>query len=267
MEWNMEFPQIMGILNVTPDSFSDGGMYISEEAAIEHAYRLASLGADIIDIGGESTRPGANEVPEDEEIERVIPIVKQVRKELPNIKISIDTTKFKVAKLAIEAGANIINDVSGLNFDEKLSDLAAQNDASLIIMHMQGKPRNMQKNPVYNNVVEDVYKYLSEKTELAKAHGVKDVIVDVGIGFGKTYDHNIQLLKNIEKFNNITGKQLLGISRKSFIGKMLDIETPRTRDIATSLIHSVLLQKNIHIIRVHNVEQIVQLKKISQTFL
>ncbi len=259
----MAFPKIMGILNVTPDSFSDGGKYNSLEKAIARAEKMIRDGADIIDIGGESTRPGADEVSPEEEIERVIPVISSIKKKFPGIEVSCDTTKHEVANAAIAEGADIINDISGLDFDERLAHLVAKYNKSLVIMHIQGRPRTMQNNPVYKNVVEDIFSILEKKIAFAKSIGVKNVIADVGIGFGKTVEHNIELLKNYDRFNGLKVPLLLGISRKSFIAKTLGIENPEKRDVPTALIHSLLIKKNIDIIRVHDVAMHNMLRQLN----
>lgn len=260
------FPEIMGILNVTPDSFSDGGNFFNSQTAVEHALRMIDQGADIIDIGGESTRPGAAEVAIVDEISRVIPVIREIKKLRANARISIDTTKYDVAKASLDLGAEIINDISGLKFDSRLAELANEYDASLCIMHINGIPRTMQTNPVYTDVVSEVLDFLKSQVNLAFSMDVKKVIVDVGIGFGKTVEHNLALLKNINTFNIAGTSQLLGISRKSFIGKSFNIENPQDRDVHTALIHSILLKANIDIIRVHNVGLITDLKKIDEIF-
>jgi dihydropteroate synthase len=256
------FPKIMGILNITPDSFSDGGKFFDFKSAIREGISHIENGADIIDIGGESTRPGADTVTEDEEIKRVIPVIKQFKKIFPELVISIDTTKYNVAKSALDEGASIINDISALGQDIRLAKLASEYNASLIIMHIQGTPRTMQKNPFYNNVVSEIYEYLKQRIALARSFGVNSIIADIGIGFGKTLEHNLELLRNIEEFKKLDVPLCLGISRKAFIGKILGIEIPSERDIPTVLLHALLLTKNIEIIRVHNVELISMLKKI-----
>jgi dihydropteroate synthase len=248
-----EFPLIMGILNVTPDSFSDGGLHFGTEQAISHGLKLLADGADILDIGGESTRPGAPEVSEDEENRRVIPVIEGILKEKPETVISIDSTKYEVAKQALQSGARIINDISGLDKDIRLAELASETGAALILMHIQGIPRTMQANPVYGNVVAEVFDKLQSKIETAGKYGVTDIIADIGIGFGKTVEHNLQLLKNIEIFYKLGVPLLLGISRKSFIGKTLGIETPSERDMASAMIHALLPGFGGDIIRVHNV--------------
>lgn len=257
-------PKIMGILNVTPNSFSDGGQYITTKSAIEHGLEMIAQGADIIDIGGESTRPGSEGVSIEDELNRVIPVLEGIKKINPEIKISIDTTKYEVAWLALEKGANIINDVSGLTAEPRFVDLAKEYNADLVIMHRKGTPKNMQDNPQYEDVVKEVHDYLSQQSKLAE--GIENVYVDVGIGFGKTLEHNIELLKNLKKFNDITGKQLLGISRKAFINTLFDIEIAKDRDIHTAMIHQQLLVNDVDTIRVHNVKLIRDMLEISKTF-
>lgn len=251
----------MGILNITPDSFSDGGDYSNFSAALAQALRLIEDGADIIDIGGESTRPGAAAVDTETELNRVVPIVEALKKEKPECKISVDTTKLEVAAAAAAAGADIINDVSGLDFDVRLADTAAEYNLGLVLMHMKGTPGNMQNNPTYDNVVEDVFEALAEKIRTAKSRGVKKIIADVGIGFGKTLEHNRILLKNHERFEALGVPLLLGISRKSFIGNYFGISDPKQRDIETALLHTLLLNKRIDIIRVHNVALLARVKQ------
>lgn len=265
MNNTIKFPQIMGILNITPDSFSDGGKFSEKDAAIRHAEEMINDGADIIDIGGESTRPNAESVSEDEELSRVIPIVESLHKLHPQVKLSVDTTKSKVAEEAIKAGASIINDISGLSFDPTIADVCAKYNKELVIMHIKGEPRTMQANPQYDDLISEVYSFLEEKIAYAKSRGVSKIYADIGIGFGKTVEHNIELLKNAEKFNELGVPQLLGISRKSFIGKLLDIDSPENRDCPTVYIHALLLNKNIEIIRVHNVKLHSQLRTIYNT--
>ncbi|MGQ9818399.1 MAG: dihydropteroate synthase [Candidatus Kapaibacteriales bacterium] len=250
----------MGILNVTPDSFSDGGKFLNKEQAIEWGLTLLEDGADIIDIGGESTRPYAKPVSPEEEINRVIPVIEGILNHKPDAFISVDTTKSKVAVSAVKAGAKMINDVSGLQNDPNIAEVANKYSASLVIMHMKGTPQTMQVNPHYDNIVGEVYEFLESKIEFAKKNGVKEIYADVGIGFGKTVEHNWELLRNIEKFYSLGIPLLLGISRKSFIGKTLGIENPVDRDLPTLLLHTLLLTKNIEIIRVHNVRQFHVLK-------
>ena len=257
---NNNFPLIMGIINVTPDSFSDGGLHLQADSAINHALLLASQGADILDIGGESTRPGAISISVKEGLIRVIPVIQGIRDAGCELPISIDTIKPVVARKAIEAGATIINDISGLALGTELALIAAEYDASLIIMHSKGTPQTMQINPYYHDIVQEIASFLLEKAHIAKECGVKDIILDIGIGFGKTVDHNWQLLSSLSTFATLGYPLMLGISRKSFIGKSLLIDTPAERDITTALLHAMLLHTKMHILRVHNVKLMDQLR-------
>lgn len=257
-------PKIMGILNVTPNSFSDGGQYITKELALQHAFEMISNGADIIDIGGESTRPGSEGVSLDDELNRVIPVIDGIRKVNSDIAISIDTTKYEVAKQALDKGATIINDISGLTTEPRFVDLAKEYKANLVIMHKQGTPKDMQNSPHYANVVNDVYSFLNTQSKLAK--DIDNVYIDVGIGFGKTLDHNVALLNHLQIFNDITGKQLLGISRKAFINMLFGIENANDRDAHTAMIHQRLLSTKVDIIRVHNVKLIRDMLEINRLF-
>lgn len=253
---------VMGILNVTPDSFSDGGKYFNLNLATEHAFEMSEDGADIIDIGGESSRPGAEEVSVEEEINRTIPTIENILKHKPNAIISIDTTKWLVAQAALEKGAKIINDISGLA-DENMLEVVKKYNASIVIMHMQGKPRTMQENPKYGNVFEEVYEYLMNKINSTKAKGVSSIIVDPGIGFGKRVNHNYELLRNLAKFQQLESPLLIGVSRKSLIGKSLNLEI-ENRDIATIILETDAVNKGAKIVRTHNVKNAVQLKKINK---
>ncbi|MBK9249758.1 MAG: dihydropteroate synthase [Ignavibacteria bacterium] len=262
-----KFPSIMGIVNVTPDSFSDGGMFMDTSLAIEHAHKLLEDGADIIDIGGESSRPGAKEIPIDEELLRVIPVIEGIRAINSSVKVSIDTVKYEVAEAALCAGASIINDISGLDNDKRLAILAGKHGAELIVMHMQGTPRTMQDNPHYDNVVQDVFKVLQQKIALAQSLGARYLMADVGIGFGKTAEHNWSLLKNLEYFHNLGVPIVLGLSRKSFLSKLLGDEHNAEKDVATLIVHALIPVMAANIIRVHNVEQMVKLKRIREMLL
>ena len=248
----------MGIINATPDSFSDGGQYLDVRRALDRIHIMRRDGASIIDIGGESTRPGSNSVSEQEEIDRVIPLLEQATSIFPDIVYSIDTTKYKVAEEAIKVGASIINDVSGLQKSPEMAHLAATKNAAYIIMHSQGDPKTMQKNPVYGNVVDDVLKFLEEKTEFAKKCGVKNIIIDPGIGFGKTLEHNLKLLAHLDKFTKIGVPVLIGVSRKSMIGKILDNRPVDDRLIGTVSIHYDALTRGAKILRVHDVKEAVE---------
>lgn len=254
----------MGILNATPDSFSDGTGVVNTDSLFHKAQRMVADDVDIIDIGGETTKPGADDTPVDVELTRVLPILKLIRQHYPALPISIDTRKAEVAEETLKAGANIINDVSGLQYNHEIASITAKHNASLVIMHSKETPKNMQNNPQYNSVVNEVYDFLHNKIYFARTKGVKHIIADVGIGFAKTTEHNITLLRNMEYFASLGVPLLLGISRKRFIGQIAGIDTPSDRDAATMLIHSLLLHNaTIEIIRVHNVNMANQLRKFT----
>ncbi len=245
---------IMGILNVTPDSFSDAGRHHSRNAAIGHALDMIVAGADILDIGGESTRPGAEPVPFQMEIDRILPVIQAIR-ESSDIPISIDTTKAEVARQALEGGADIINDVSALRFDPDMAHVAQSTGAPVILMHMKGKPQTMQQNPVYGSLFSEIIMFLEERIRFATSHGISrhQIIVDPGIGFGKTVLHNLKLIRELEKFQCLDRPLLLGASRKSFIGAVLDLPV-KEREWGTSVVHAFGIASGVHIIRVHDVE-------------
>ena len=244
---------IMGILNVTPDSFSDGGDYYEKNLAVEHALKMVNQGADIIDIGGESTRPFSEPVSFDEEISRVIPVIKGIR-ENSDVCISIDTTKSKVALAALESGASFINDISAMETDPAMVNVALKFDCPLVLMHMKGKPKNMQDNPLYKSLINDIKNYLLERVNFAISKGVdsKKIIIDPGIGFGKTVENNFEIINNLEQFVEMKLPVLLGASRKSFIGVTLNLPEKERMEgsIATNIIG---LQKGAKIFRVHDV--------------
>jgi len=254
----MTLPRIMGIVNVTPDSFSDGGQFASAAHAVEHALRLVEQGAHILDVGGESTRPGAESVSAQDELERVIPVIEGIRQRNADIHISIDTTKALVARAAVVAGATMVNDVSAGRFDAEMLDTVAELGVPYVAMHMQGAPRTMQNDPHYNDVVAEVKDFLLERVASAHNAGIKEVYVDVGIGFGKSLYHNLTLLHHLGEFSSIGSGQLLGISRKRFIGTLTGIERPEDRDGATALLHAILLPAKVSIIRVHDVKRITE---------
>lgn len=254
----------MGIINVTPDSFSDGGDNINIEKVLNKVEKWLSLGVDIIDIGGESTRPGSEPVSEDDELLRTIPTIEAIIKKFPKAFISIDTMKYKVAKAALDAGATMINDVSGLTASPEIANLAAKHDAELVIMHLPAPPKIMQEAPKYNNLLQDVFDFLAKQIDFAKSCGVKKIYADIGIGFGKTFEDNWELLRNIEMFHKLNVPLLLGISRKRFIGEFLNISDAKQRDFATMILHTLLLGKGIDIIRIHNVEQATQMRKVAE---
>lgn len=246
---------VMGIVNVTPDSFSDGGKYFAPITAIDFAFKLIDEGADIIDIGGESTRPGADKVSCSEELARVIPVIEGIRSNNNKILISIDTTKSVVAKEAVEAGANIINDVSGLSFDNQMPETIAQLKAPVIIMHMKGNPSDMQENPKYKDVIDEIITYFKEKINIAINSGIERemIILDPGIGFGKTVEHNFKILSELNRFNNLELPLLIGPSRKSFIGLTLNLP-PEDRLDGTAATVAVGVNNGARIVRVHDVK-------------
>lgn len=244
---------VMGILNVTPDSFSDGGRFADYDRAVAHAFELISRGADILDIGGESTRPGSEAVPLEIELERVIPVIRSVR-EKSEVLVSIDTTKSEVAKEALSAGADIINDVSALRFDPEMARVAAQTKVPLVLMHMLGVPRTMQKNPVYYSVISEIIAFFEERMRFAVETGVErsQIILDPGIGFGKTVEHNLAIIRNLEAFACLGRPLLLGASRKRFIGRILSRDEGE-RELGTAVVSAFGVAGGAHIIRVHDV--------------
>jgi dihydropteroate synthase len=256
------FPRIVGIVNVTPDSFSDGGKYFDQQRAVAHALELIDAGADVLDIGGESSRPGAEPVAADEEIRRVVPVIEQIRQSHPTIPISIDTTKAVVAERALDAGATMINDISAGRFDPEMFSVAAERQVPIVLMHMQGTPATMQVNPHYSDVIEEILAFLHERINVARAHGIREIIADVGIGFGKTLEHNLTLLANLQRFAVLGVPLLLGISRKRFLGALSGIDEPSERDTVTALMHALLLNGPVEYIRVHNVRLHVQLRTL-----
>lgn len=257
-------PLIMGILNVTPDSFSDGGNFFNPSAAVEHAQCMADDGADIIDVGGESTRPGAPPVPPDEQIQRICPVIWTLARQL-DIPISVDTTSAAVAQAALEAGASVINDVSALRFDPEMAPLAARIGAPVILMHMLGDPRTMQDNPTYTDVIQEIKQFLAERIEFALAAGIdrSKIIIDPGIGFGKTVEHNLLLLKKLCDLCALDVPVLIGPSRKSFIGKVLGIEKPADRLFGTAAAVVACVHAGAQIIRVHDVKEMSQVVRLA----
>ncbi len=253
----MDQPRIMGILNATPDSFSDGGMLGDAATAIARGHELVALGADILDIGGESTRPGAAEVPIAEEIARTVPVIAALREIVP---ISIDTRKAGVAEAAIAAGAHLVNDVSGFDFDPQMAELIAKTGADICIMHAQGLPENMQDDPRYDDVVLDVYDALEERIARALTAGVapERIVIDPGIGFGKTQAHNLAIMRRISVYHGLGYPILLGISRKRFIGSIGGAEQPKDRLPGTLALTLAALGQGVQIHRVHDVAEIKQ---------
>jgi dihydropteroate synthase len=247
---------IMGILNVTPDSFSDGGEFYQPEQAIERGIQMAEEGADIIDIGAESTRPGAEPISTEEELQRLVPVLEGLLKKV-DVPISIDTYKSSVAEMALKAGAHIINDISGLRFDPQMKDIVAKYRVPVVIMHIKGEPRNMQQNPYYDDLIGEIYGYFDESIRIAEGAGIKreNIIVDPGIGFGKRLMNNYEILRRLYEFQGLGCPILIGPSRKSFIGKVLDLP-PDQRLEGTIAAVAIGIQNGAHIVRVHDVKEI-----------
>lgn len=247
-------PLIMGILNVTPDSFANAGEHFHHDAALSHARSLVAAGADILDIGGESTRPFSEPVSLAEELRRVIPVIEAIRAE-SDIPISIDTYKAEVARQALAAGAQIINDISALRFDHQMAPLAGRSQTPVILMHMQGTPRDMQASPSYQDLLGEIKTFLAERRDVAQAHGLpRDAIVlDPGIGFGKSFAHNLEILNHFDTFLELGCPLLVGPSRKAFIGHLLGGLPPAQRDVGTLAPVALAVLKGAKIVRVHNV--------------
>ena len=257
-----DHPLIMGILNVTPDSFYDGGRYARLDAALRRVEVMVREGVDIVDVGGESTRPGADPVPLEEELERVIPVVEAVRARF-DVPISVDTTKAPVAEEALKRGANWINDVSALRFDPEMIAVARRFSAPVVLMHMKGTPRTMQKNPTYTDVVEEVHAFLQERVAYARRNGVTKILVDPGIGFGKRLEHNLALLHHVDRFADL-GPVLIGVSRKSFIGMLGAGDTPGERLEGTLAAAAWCFLKGVRVFRVHDVASHRKFLKVLQ---
>ena len=257
-----ERPLIMGILNLTPDSFYDGGKFKNKKEAIAEAVKMEEEGADIIDIGGESTRPGSEPVSWKEELKRVMPVLKEVRKKI-KIPISIDTYKSEVAKEALEEGAEIVNDISGLSFDKRMAEIVSRYNAYCVIMHIKGRPKTMQKRVYYRDVIKEIYDYLKEKIAYAEKMGIKreKIIIDPGIGFGKKLEHNIEIIRRLGEFKTLNLPILVGHSRKSFIGEILSLP-PEERLIGSLAVAVISLLNGAHILRVHDVKATKQVVEI-----
>ena len=247
---------VMGVLNVTPDSFFDKGRFFDKKKAVHRALEMERDGADIIDIGGESTRPGSDGVSAAEELKRVLPVIEAVAAKA-GIPVSVDTRKSEVAKEALKAGASVINDVSGLRHDRGMADVAAKYGAGLIIMHMKGTPRDMQENPSYGDLIGEITGSLRESIETAKRAGVAegDIIIDPGIGFGKTVEHNLIILNRLGEFKSLKRPICIGVSRKSFIGKLLGDAPPDARLSGTLAACAIAIMKGADILRVHDVKE------------
>jgi dihydropteroate synthase len=248
-------PLIMGIVNVTPDSFSDGGQYVSSDDAIRHGLKLVEEGADILDIGGESTRPGAGVVGCDDEVDRVMPVIKGL-KAGTDVPISIDTCKAEVASRAIDAGVSIINDVSAMRFDKKMIHVASESGSGVVLMHMKGNPRNMQSDPEYQDVIGEIMDFLNQHIGFAEAGGIQrdKICIDPGIGFGKTLNHNLEIFRHLDRFLELGQPVLTGPSRKSFIGKLLNDAPVHERVEGSAAAVAASVFAGVHVIRVHDVK-------------
>ncbi len=250
----------MGILNLTPDSFSDGGLFRDREAMQQQVQAMLTAGVDVIDVGGESSRPGAAAVDTATELARVIPAIEYIRA-LSDIPISVDTTKAAVLKVAIASGADILNDISAARFDPAMLPTAAVLGIPVILMHIQGEPRTMQQNPQYDDVVQDVFEHLQERCAAAQQLGIERVAIDPGIGFGKTLDHNLSLLRALPQFQALGYPVLVGVSRKRFIGTILNKTDPQSRDWGTAAACAWAIMQGAQILRVHNVAAIVDVAR------
>jgi dihydropteroate synthase len=249
-------PLIMGVVNVTPDSFSDGGLFLDADAAVEHGRQLTGEGAHILDVGGESTRPGAEPVADDEERRRVVPVIERLARD-GAARISIDTTKLTVARSALEAGATLVNDVSAFRFDPGMAALVAETGAGCCLMHMLGEPRTMQRDPRYDDVVSEVKAFLEERLAFALSEGIDEerVWLDPGIGFGKTVDHNLELLRRLDEIVAIGRPVVVGTSRKSFLGKLTGGRDEGERLPGTIATNVLALERGASVFRVHDVAQ------------
>jgi len=263
----LDGPVVMGILNVTPDSFSDGGDFFRNDAALKQAEQMVKDGAAIIDVGGESTRPGARRVNADEEIDRVLPVVQKIKDEF-EVLVSIDTYKTRVARVAVqEAGADIVNDISALTFCEDMAETAAQLDVPVILMHIKGTPENMQKDPSYTDVIRELKQYFHNRIDYAYSKGIKKekIIIDPGIGFGKRMEDNIRIIKQLYEFREFELPILMGVSRKSFLGRISGEEDPKAREAETLTANVISILNGADIIRVHDVKNAVKSIKILKT--
>ncbi|MGO9016409.1 MAG: dihydropteroate synthase [Dissulfurispiraceae bacterium] len=265
--FNLDFTgktHIMGVLNVTPDSFSDGGFFFDKESAVRHAYYLTENGADILDIGGESTRPGSASLPLEEELRRTIPVIQAVARSV-NIPVSIDTCKAEVARRALDAGASIVNDISGLRFDPAMPQVVAEYGVPVIVMHIKGTPKDMQTHPVYEALIPEIMDYLRCSIRLAVDSGIPEdrVIIDPGIGFGKTFDHNLEIIKNLKEFTLLGRPVAIGVSRKSFIGKVLGGAPPSARMEGTAAAVAISIFNGAHIVRVHDVKEMSKVARVA----
>jgi dihydropteroate synthase len=256
---------VMGILNVTPDSFSDGGLFNNPEAAVAHAVKMESLGADFIDIGGQSTRPGSQEVPLDEELRRVMPVLKEVVKKV-KVPVSVDTYRSVVADEALKYGAVIVNDISGFNFDLSMPRVIAKHNATGVVMHIKGTPKDMQSEPAYIDLLGEISSYFENAAWKANVEGIKQIIIDPGIGFGKSVEHNLVILKNLSVFKKLDSPIMIGVSKKSMIGRILKTDDINDRREGTIALNTLAIKNGANIIRVHDVKEGVRTAKIMDAY-
>jgi dihydropteroate synthase len=247
---------IMGVLNVTPDSFSDGGQFNSLESAIAQAQQMIQDGADILDVGGQSTRPNAEEVSLQEELDRVIPVIQAIRQKFDQIPISVDTTRSQVAKAAIAAGADLINDISGGVFDSEMLSTVGELGVPIILMHMRGTPKTMQSLTEYQDLISEICEFLKDRINQAIAHGITQIMIDPGIGFAKTYNQNLEILRRLKAFQELNCPVLVGASRKSFIGHILDQPDPKKRVWGTAAACVSAIANGADVVRVHDVAEL-----------
>jgi len=250
---DLSAPKVMGILNATPDSFSDGGKYNRVESALGRIGLMISQGASIIDVGGESTRPGSDPVTEEKELQRVVPILEEAVHKFPNTLFSIDTTKFKVAQRALEIGVHIVNDISGLKREPRFAKLCKKYNAGLILMHAQGNPKTMQHNPAYEDVINEINSFF--RRQISGIDKLDNIILDPGIGFGKTQKHNVQIIKRLDKFLDLGYPLMIGASRKSLIGSILNDRPVDQRVTGTVAVHYHAMIKGARLLRVHDVKE------------
>lgn len=254
---------VIGILNVTPDSFSDGGKFKNIKSAVNFASKMINIGVDIIDIGGESSRPGASFISEKEELDRVIPVISEILNQNPEVIISIDTTKSAVADAALKSGASMINDISGLTLDPEMVNIASKYNSALVIMHMKGIPATMQNKITYDDLLTEVYDFLYNQVSLARKNNIENILIDPGFGFGKSLQDNYELLSRLNELKGIGCPILSGLSRKSMLGKPLNLDI-NNRDFATVAADTIAINNGSRYIRTHNIENAVQIKKLFQ---
>ena len=258
---DLSTPKVMGILNITPDSFFDGGKFISDKKIIKQTKKMLKEGATFIDVGAYSSRPNAIHISEDEELKRIIPVVKLLMNHFPDILISIDTFRSVVAEECIKIGACLINDISGGSLDKKMFSIIAKYDVPYILMHMKGNPQDMQEKPEYNDLIKEITEYFTVKIEQLKQLNVTNIIIDLGFGFGKTLEHNYEILHKLQEFKSLGLPILTGVSRKSMLYRLLN-STPKKMKNATTVANTIALQNGTQILRVHDVKEAVECVKI-----